>query len=306
MANIVANQKSIEAIEAGTAFRFAYKQAKAWKAAIWSITLLFAVVQTVASAYIFSNGNPEIDPTPYVVSLLLASVFAGSFGKLQVTKWIDIGCTLQRLHDYLVMAVGVRPTHIELPKSKIIELSQKQIRNTPSDKQELENWWSTSLNKVPFSIAKVVATYSTFAWESELRKKYQALLTALLAASIVSPIVLALLLDYTISQSIIFTIAPFTPFISVLLDEWITNRQNLNIANDLTKECHTSWRNIVTGKLSVDEIEEVTEQHMNFWQSFRQSATPIFEWIYNYSQRQMEMNMVIDTKELVKQYQDTL
>jgi hypothetical protein len=56
----------------------------------------------------------------------------------------------------------------------------------------------------------------------------------------------------------------------------------------------------------VDEIEEVTEQHMNFWQSFRQSATPIFEWIYNYSQRQMEMNMVIDTKELVKQYQDTL
>ena len=305
MTNIIANQKSTEAIEAGTAFRFAYKKAKAWKTAIWSTTLLFAVVQTVASAYIFSNGTPEIDPTPYVVSLLLASVFAGSFGKLQVTKWIDIGCTLQRLHDYLVMAVGVRPTHIELPKSKIIELSQKQIRNTPSDKQELENWWSTSLDTVPLSVAKVIATYSTFAWESELRKKYQALLTALLTASIVSPIVLALLLNYTISQSIIFTIAPFTPFISVLLDEWITNRQNLNIANNLTKECHTSWRNIVTGKLSVDEIEEVTEQHMNFWQSFRQSATPIFEWIYNYSQRQMEMNMVVDTKELVKQYQDT-
>ncbi|WP_394142665.1 S-4TM family putative pore-forming effector [Vibrio chagasii] len=306
MTNIIANQKSTEAIEAGTAFRFAYKKAKAWKAAIWSTTLLFAVVQTVASAYIFSNGTPEIDPTPYVVSLLLASVFAGSFGKQQVTKWINMGCTLQRLHDYLVMAVGVRPTHIELPKSKIIELGQKQIRSTPSDKQELENWWSTSLDKVPLSVAKVIATYSTFAWESELRKKYQALLTALLAASVASPIVLALLLNYTISQSIIFTIAPFTPFISVLLDEWITNRQNLNIANDLTKECHTSWRTIVTGKLSEHEIEKSTEQHMNFWQNFRQSATPIFEWIYHYSQRQMEMNMVVDTKELVKQYQDTL
>lgn len=302
MTCIVTNQQKDDAVASGTAFRFAYSQAKSWKALIWFITFIFAVLQTVASAYIFSNGTPLIDPTPHVVSLLLVSVFAGSFGKLQVTKWLNMGCTLQRLHDYLVMSVGVRPTHIELPKSKIIELSQKQLSKVPGDKQELENWWSTSLDQVPFSVAKIIATYSTFAWESELRKKYQALLTVLLAASIASPVILALLLNYTISQAIIFTFAPFTPFISVVLDEWIANKQNLNIANDLTTECHSTWQNIVTGKLTDNEAASATEQHMSFWQNFRESATPIFEWFYKRSQQRMEMAMTINTDELIGDY----
>jgi purine-cytosine permease-like protein len=148
----------------------------------------------------------------------------------------------------------------------------------------------------------VIATYSTFAWENELRKKYQTLLTCSLIACVLGPLVLAMVLDYTVSQAIIFILAPFTPFISVLIDEWLTNRQNINVANSLTSECHSTWISVIAGKLSAKEIDTATAQHMNFWQNYRQTATPIFEWLYQCSQKRMEANMIIDTDELIANY----
>ncbi|HHC7361192.1 TPA: S-4TM family putative pore-forming effector [Vibrio parahaemolyticus] len=302
MTCIVANQKTYDAVTSGTAFRFAYNRAKTWKAWIWGITFVFAVLQTGTSAFAFSNGTPTIDPTPFVVSFLLASVIAGSFGKQKVEKWQNTGCLLQRLHDFAVMNVGIKPTHIELPKAKVIALSKKRLIKVPEDRNILQTWWSESLAIVPFPVAKVIAAYSTFSWESALRKQYQTLLILLLTASIAIPLLLALFLDYTISQTIIFTFAPFTPFISVVLDELLSNKKSLIIAEALTIECHSTWANVVAGKLTDSEIENTTELHMNSWQSFRQSATPIFEWLYNQSRNNMEMSMIINTGALVDEF----
>lgn len=306
MTCIVTNQQKEESITAGTAFRFAYSQAKYFKAWIWGTTLLFALVQTAVSAYVFSNGQaPLFDPTPYVVSLLLTSIIVGSFGKLKVTSWQDTGCSLQRLHDFLVMGIGTKPSQLELPKSKAILLSNKQLKKAPTDNEEFKKWWTSSLKEVPFPVAKVIATYSTFSWEKELRKQYQGQLNALLICSLVAPVIAALALNYTVSQAIIFTIAPFTPFISVVLDEWLSNKKSLKIAEKLTSECFSTWNNILANKLSNIEIETSTEQHMNLWQGFRQAATPIFDWLYSRSQNTMEMAMIIDNNELIKNYNNS-
>ncbi len=306
MSCIVSNQKSIESVNAGTAFRFAYSRAKIWKSWIWGITFFFAVLQTGASIFIFYNKTPSFDPTPYVVFFLILSVIVGSFGKSQVLEWQSMGCTIQRLHDFLVMGIGVQPTHIELPRAKVIEFSQKWLEKEPNDAKVFEEWWNTSLNKVPFPVAKVIATYSTFSWENELRKKYQTMLIALITFSLFGPLSLSILLEYTVSQAIIFVYAPLTPFISVILDELLSNKQSLKVSESLNIECHSTWANITMGKLTSSEIEKATERHMYFWQNFRQSATPIFDWFYLRSQRKMEKNMIVNTDELIGVYLDSL
>jgi hypothetical protein len=63
-----------------------------------------------------------------------------------------------------------------------------------------------------------------------------------------------------------------------------------------------SGENILTGKLNNDEMHSATEQHMHYWQNFRQSATPIFEWLYRVSRTQMERNILVDTDELISDF----
>ncbi len=303
---IVSNQKKPESVMAGLAFRFAYSRAKLWKAWIWGITFSFAVLQTGASIYFFYNKTPTFDPTPYVVFSLILYVIIGSFGKFKISEWQSIGCTIQRLHDFLVMNIGVKPTHIELPKGRVLEFSQKWLKSNPNDKKNFEEWWSVNLNKVPFPVAKVIATYSTFSWENELRKQYQALLIVIMTLSFFAPLLLSICLNYKVSQAIILIYAPFTPFISVVLDEFLTNRQSINVADKLNTECHSTWQSIIMQKLTDSEIGQATEQHMNFWQTYRQSATPIFDRFYRRAQGKMESEMLINTDELIDTYQSSL
>ncbi|MCU8024421.1 MULTISPECIES: S-4TM family putative pore-forming effector [unclassified Shewanella] len=302
MTCIVSNQKQAAAVEAGTAFRYAYGRSKFWKAWIWGTALLLAFVQTAISVYIFAGNKTPFDPAYLAIGPLLAFIFIGTFGKYLINKWQSLGCILQRLHDHQTMGIGVKPSHLELPRSLVGELSIKQLKEVPGDREQLETWWSSRLTDVPHPVAKIIATFSTFAWESELRKRYQDVLLILLVACIVIPILVSLVLNYTILQSLAFVIGPFTPIIAVVLDEWLMNRQNLKIAEQLTQGCYNSWDNILTGKLNNDEMHSATEQHMRYWQNFRQSATPIFEWLYRLSRTQMESNMLVNTDQLITDF----
>ncbi|CAD7490129.1 S-4TM family putative pore-forming effector [Aeromonas dhakensis] len=306
MTCIVLNQKSTESINAGVAFRFAYSQAKRWKFWIWMITFFLAVLQTGVSIFLLKNKAPSFDFTPYVVFVLILTVIISSFGKRKVSEWQSLACTIQRLHDYLVLNIGVKPTQIEIPKGKIIDFSKKWLTKKPEDIKDFEEWWSVKLNRVPFPVAKVIATYSTISWENELRKKYQTLLTTLIIIIFLGLLSLAIFLNYTVAQAIIFIIAPFTPFISVILDELIANKQSLMVADKLNTACYSTWESIIMGKLAHVEIEQATEQHMNFWQTHRQLATPIFDWFYRRAKAKMEQEMIINTDELIETYLKSL
>lgn len=302
MSCVVTNQKTSPAVEAGLAFRYAYDRAKFWKACIWALALLLAVVQTSVSIYVFSGHKTPFDPSYLTAAPLLAFVLISTFGKYIVSKWQSLGCTIQRLHDHLTMEVGTKPSLLELPKSRVTELSANRERQAPQDRGQLETWWPSNLSSVPYPVAKLVATYSTFAWESELRKRYQHLLTFLLIACIVIPVFVSLLFDHTLLGFIVFVFGPFTPIVAVVIDEWLTNKENAKIAEQLTYDCHVTWGNLLLDKLDLKEVDLFTEQHMMYWQNFRQSATPIFEWLYKASRERMEGNMLVDTDALIADF----
>lgn len=301
---IVKNQKMPPAVEAGLAFRFAYDQAKLWKAWIWALALILAIVQTGVSIYVLSGQKPPFDPAYLTATPLLAFVLISTLGKYIVSKWQSLGCDLQRLHDHLTMGIGTKPSHMELPKSRVSELSAHREKQSALDRGQLETWWSSNLMGLPFPVAKLIATYSTFAWESELRKRYQQVLWACLLACILAPVSTSIFLSQTIMESVVFVIGPFTPIIAVLIDELLMNKQNTKIAHALTRDCYSTWTNVLSKKLDLEEVERLTEQHMGYWQNFRLSATPIFEWLYKISRDRMERNMLVDNDELISEYQN--
>lgn len=303
MTCIVTNQKTAPAVEAGLAFRHAYDRAKFWKACIWAVALLLAIVQAGVSIYVFSGQKTSFDPSYLTALPLLAFVLISTLGKCVVSKWQSLGCDLQRLHDHLTMGVGTKPSHMELPKSLVSELSAKREKQSALDREQLETWWSSNLMAVPFPVAKLIATYSTFAWESELRKRYQHVLWVCLLACTLAPVSTSIFLSQTIMESVVFVIGPFTPIIAVLIDELLMNKQHTKIAHALTRDCYNTWTNLLSNKLNVEEVEQLTEQHMGYWQNFRQSATPIFEWLYKVSRDRMERNMLVDNDELISEYQ---
>ncbi|EPG7579946.1 S-4TM family putative pore-forming effector, partial [Providencia rettgeri] len=242
------------------------------------------------------------DPSYLTAAPLLAFVLISTFGKYIVSKWQSLGCTIQRLHDHLTMEVGTKPSLLELPKSRVAELSTNRERQAPQDRGQLETWWSSNLSSVPYPVAKLVATYSTFAWESELRKRYQYLLWVCLFTCVLAPFSVSIFLEQTIPESVVFVIGPFTPIIAVVIDELLMNKQSMKIAEQLTNDSHNTWLNLLSDKLNFTEVELFTEQHMRYWQNFRQSATPIFEWLYKASRERMEGNMLVDTDALIAEF----
>ena len=302
MNNIVENQKTEAAVEAGIAFRYAYDRAKFWKAIVWLIALLLAIIQTVVSVWMVSGLQLSFDASYITVFPLLAFVFISAIGKNLICKWQLKGCTIQRLHDYLTMGVGVRPSPMELHKSEVLNFIIKRGEKSKKDRESLKTWWSLSLGDIPYPVAKLIANYSTFAWETELRRKYHKFLFYLLILFTLSPFVIGLILDYTLIDSIVILFSPFTPIIAVIWDEYIVNRNNIEIAQGLKVNCCQTWENLLSGKLSSHELDNLSEQHISYWQNFRKSATPIFEFVYFYFRKVMDQDMLIDTDDLISQF----
>lgn len=301
MSSIIENQKTQKAIETGTAFRHAYDQAKNWKAALWIITLGLALVQ-LTIAIITSHAALYL---PVIsISFLGAYVLLGSFGRTRMQYHYALGCTVQNFHDYLTMEVGSKPNILELPQSTIIKLSAARLKKHPHDKEVIASWWSKNLANVPFDKAKLICSYSTFSWESELRKKYQILLIIILIISILIPTVISVCYNFTIAKFVISGIAPFTPFISLILDECLTNYRCQQVSEDLLKKCNNLWENTLKGKNDNAELLEETESLMSQWQTYRSSTLPIFEWLYQLSRTQMEKDMVINADSLIEDIQN--
>lgn len=299
MSSIIENQITQKSIEAGTAFRHAYHQAKNLKAALWITTLGLATTQLSAT---ICNALPTSGLYLTSVVLLGLYILFGSFGKDRLQQLYLRGCTIQRYHDFLTMEVGKRPNALEMPQATITKLSTANLKKHPNDKEILANWWSSNLAEVPFNQARLISVYSSISWETELRKQYKIFLFVIFCLSLIPPIGISIYSEFTIEESIILAVAPCTPFIGLLLEEILTNRRCHQTAANLLNKCNTMWENTLQKKLEDAELRSAAEDLLSQWQTYRATALPIFEWLYNLSRTQMEKDMIINTDSLIEDF----
>lgn len=299
MNSIVESQKSQKSIKLGLAFRQAYKKSKDLKALLWGLTFLIAISQFIA--VLFSELKVSIEYLDvYVVSILAIYVLVSSFGKAKMRYWQDVGCIVQQYHDYYTLHVGSEPNPFDIPPSLIDSLYNIRMQNKPTDVQDFETWWNINLDTIDFSRARLISVYSTFAWEVELRTNYQNKLRMILIVSILFPIMISTLLNFTLREVILFGFVPITPFLSLILEEWLENKECISLSDKIRNDCCNVWQNVKANKLNSNEIDSMTVELMQRWHIYRLKTLPIFEWLYKLTQKKMNYDMIINSDSLIE------
>jgi len=299
MNNINANQNQESNIEIAAAFRQAYRNAKLGKAAIWTSTAILSALQLIAASKPqLISPDLEIILPSLLVATTLTVILASTIGKhLIVNRFLKIGSSFQRLHDFNVLGLGTKPSHQEALPSKIQRYSRAWLANNPSDRVNLSEWWSPSVSTVPHEIGACIALLSTFNWELELRKKYSTIILGLGLFTLAASLVLMDIQERLLPEYIVLTLLPITPIFSLIIDEYLDNRNGIETATNAV----TQATSLLSNSSTPDSRLEL-EQLMYNWSHYRTGASPLFDWLYWITQKAMNQDMMIDTESLANEY----
>jgi hypothetical protein len=296
MNNINDLQSLASNVNVAAAFRLAYKRAKNWKAWIWGPTIILSALQLIAAINIqnFTNFTP-LDLAAYVIAMSFFVILASTIGKYyKINKYVDLGSKFQRLHDFNVLKLGVKPTLLEISPSQIKRFSTKWLSKNLADEPNLAQWWPSSVTELQKDKGVALCLLSTFRWESELRDKYSNVLLFILLTLAALSFALMHQLDYLLSDYMVRILVPLSPLFGLLIDEWLSNRSSLKIANSCAEQCLCLWKQADNA-----DVTHELNQLSYIWNGYRTTANPIFDWLYWVTQKSMNEDMIIDANALV-------
>lgn len=282
-------------VKIAAAFRRAYKMAKNWKTWIWFPTILLSVLQLIVAINIQKIISfPTVNLAAYVTATTLLMIMASTIGKhTKINKYVGLGSSLQRLHDFNVLGIGIKPSPIETPQSQINRLSKKWLDKNSQDKSNLSEWWPARVSELGREKGIALCLLSTFRWETEIRKKYGVVLAMIFIVTTALSLFLMYSLNYRIEDYIVRILVPISPFLGLLIDEWLSNRTSIDTASKCSDQCFQLWQS------SNVEISNELNQLSYSWSGYRANANPIFGWLYWTTQTVMNEDMIIDANALV-------
>lgn len=282
-------------VKIAAAFRRAYKMAMNWKTWIWLLTILLSVLQLIVAINIQKIVSfPTVNLAAYVTATTLLMIMASTIGKhTKINKYVGLGSSLQRLHDFNVFGIGIKPSPIETPQSQINRLSQKWLDKNSQDRSNLSEWWPARVSELGKGKGIALCLLSTFRWEIELRKKYGVVLAMIFIVATTLSLFLMYTLNYRIEDYIVRILVPISPFLGLLIDEWLCNRTSICTALKCSDQCFQLWQS------NGVEISSELNQLSYLWNGYRANSNPIFDWLYWATQKVMNEDMIIDANALV-------
>lgn len=285
--------------------RYAYKRAKLWKSLIWGLTFALVILQLLAAtnhqrltAYLPDNL------AAMVVTVSLLSMLMSTLGKhYLVNRFIGIGSKLQRLHDFEVLGLGVKPTVLEVKPSQVDRMSNQWLDKNPTDRPNLAEWWPNTVSALPENAGATLCLLSTFKWEFELRQKYSLVLLLTETVVVTSGLLLMHILDYKLSDYIVTIFVPSSPLLALIIDEWLINSTCTEVAKESSEHAHNLWCEYNSGSASDQGDKNELNKLSYLWGNYRSTASPIFDWLYWITQKTMNKDMMIDAQALVAEYQ---
>ncbi|MGH1430424.1 MAG: S-4TM family putative pore-forming effector [Neptuniibacter sp.] len=282
-------------VKIAAAFRRAYKMAKNWKTWIWLPAILLSVLQLIVAINIQKIISfPTVNLAAYVTATTLLMIMASTIGKhTKINKYVGLGSNLQRLHDFNILGIGIKPSPIETPQSQINRLSKKWLDKNSQDRPNLSEWWPARVSELGKEKGIALCLLSTFRWETELRKKYGVVLAMIFIVATALSLFLMNSLNYRIEDYIVRILVPISPFLGLLIDEWLCNRTSIDTASKCSDQCFQLWQS------NGVDISSELNQLSYIWNGYRANSNPIFDWLYWATQKVMNEDMIIDANALV-------
>lgn len=306
MNDIAKKQSSEPNIKVAAAFRYAYRKAKIWKSMIWILTLTLVIGQLFASInhQYFQEYLPD-NLSAMLITISLTTMLMTTLGKhYLINTSVALGSKLQRLHDFNILGLGIKPSHLDVLPSLINTFSSKWLTSRPDDRVNLAEWWPASVSSIPYKAGIALCLLSTFKWEHELRSKYSFLLALSILAILASSFCLMYILDLLLAEFIVKIIVPLSPLFGLLIDEWLLNRTGVELSKSSSKEALKIWNDLSENTIDEKNANETLEQLMYLWDNYRSTMSPIFDRIYWLMQKAMNQDMIVDIDSLVSDYQN--
>lgn len=164
--------------------------------------------------------------------------------------------------------------------------------------QELHNWYSSSVSKLPLDVAQLVCQRANVWWDSKLRRIYADCLFVL--STLVSISLFFFIKDQTVTNALV-TLVPFAPILKLLIEQYNSHRKAANSLDAIKTYLESTLNGVLANPLTViDQVSARSIQDAIF--RHRSIVTPIPNFFYQKCKNKYESKMSFNIEEFVNNY----
>lgn len=269
----------------------------------------FQIILTVAVPILFSILSilyPDTFKIPAALYGLFISLFDTTVLEKLQKDWKKEAAKVQECFDCRLF--GLKWNNFRVGDKIAPEKIQKASTSyfSKNSDSELRNWYSVHIEELPLQFARLMCQRNSVYWDFELRGRFTVWLIVLGLALFILGLVIAVALNFTVTNYIITILVPIFPTFSWLIREIKRQYESKTTLDRLIKYIGQLWEGILQNKFSDEELEVKSRELQDEIYTHRNSNQPIFNWIYKKSRSQQESQMNEVVKKLVKELRESL
>lgn len=207
---------------------------------------------------------------------------------------------IQELFDSIVLTlkwnsfcVGAKPT------PEIISQASRSYLQREGGFDALKDWYPQGLESLPCGLARLLCQRTNCLWDSDLRKKYQAIIYFLLAVVLFFGVGVSITVGASLQDFVLMFLAPLSPAFIVAIRIAKKQSESIGTSDNFRKFSDKVWNNALNNQLSESELEEFSRQLQNEIFANRCSKEQIPDWFYKLFRNNQQINMEEATKRML-------
>lgn len=273
-----------------------YSDAKRIQALLISLSVPCVIVLALIAA-IFPKLQVYVASWGMLITILDIVVFTPQQKSLQ-----EKAAKIQQIFDCDVLQMdwsklnsGNRPD----PEA-IVGASSKHKRIDPNY-SKLQNWYPVSVGQLQIHLARLICQRANCWWDAELRRRYVALVIAIIVGLTVIVSLIGLIGGFTLEKLLLVVLAPLIPVVVLGIRQYIEHTEAATRLDRLKERSVELWNQAIRGKLTPQEVTEESYKLQNEIYDNRRRNPLILNWIYSRLQREQEIQMNRGAEELVEE-----
>jgi len=165
------------------------------------------------------------------------------------------------------------------PDAELIKEQSDKYSKVAAKMPPLQNWYAPSVAELPLYIARLVCQRSNCWWDAKLRRRYAALVIAILAFICVLVLVISLGHNYTLKDFLLKVLAPLAPALSLGYRQVSEQINAASRLDDLKLHCQAVWDAALSGADERDITARSRELQDEIFESRRKSPL-VFDCVF--------------------------
>jgi hypothetical protein len=285
MSSIATRQDEPEVLELQWARRVLYGRVKWFQGLLVSVTILMPVLSAITAEY-----WPAKKPWIALAALMIGCLDA-AFLDRWIKKRMKEGARLQEEFDCYAFRL---PWNKFLAGAKVDHEDVARLTRTCVNadvRASFRDWYAPSVAEIPLHAGRIACQRSNLWFDLRLRSGYIAFIYWSLIILVVVALSVATWQDRQFSSVILSGAVPLTPFVLWALRE--RNRQSdaVTLVERLKAQAEKLWEEMLDGAAE-ESLAELSRELQDAIFSHRASSPLIFDWIYTFSRKGLESEMI--------------